>query len=240
MNDFNFQNFSAITEKLKENRIKFKKGLISRHKKNIEELKLEENKLSELKNELAEKTQQRIAAELSAHEAISKMEQTEANSIQQAKSMEESMEEARKQIVATTNKSTALSSQSATVKSDKEQRYRNILAKVHKEKDTNRKLQIKLKQLTNLLNDAKLASEREVEELSARLRIEMIDRKQSEADLKSIKDRVTERKMELEAPKIAPTPSPVLARDKRITQKMPAKIPQKIPQKSRPFASAVT
>jgi hypothetical protein len=63
-------------------------------------------------------------------------------------------------------------------------RYRNILAKVHKEKDTNRKLQIKLKQLTTLLNDAKLAGEREVEDLSARLRIEMMDRKQSEADVK--------------------------------------------------------
>jgi hypothetical protein len=58
------------------------------------------------------------------------------------------------------------------------------LAKVHKEKDTNRKLQIKLKQLTNLLQDAKLASEREVEELSARLKIELLDRKQSEQDMK--------------------------------------------------------
>ena len=40
MNDFNFQNFSAITEKLKENKKKFKRALISRHKKSIEELKV--------------------------------------------------------------------------------------------------------------------------------------------------------------------------------------------------------
>jgi len=138
MNDFNFQNFSAITEKLKENKKTFKRGLINRHKKNIEELKvcakvrlldlnliscqMEETKLIELKGELTNKTEQRIAAETNAHEAISKMEQVEAHSQQYAKQLEESLEEARKQIVASTNKSQAIASQTATVKSDKEQR----------------------------------------------------------------------------------------------------------------------
>lgn len=63
MNDFNFQNFSAIMEKLKENKKKYKKGLISRHKKSIEMLKLEETKLIDMKMELVEKTDQRIQTE---------------------------------------------------------------------------------------------------------------------------------------------------------------------------------
>jgi len=89
---------------------------------------------------------------------------------------------------------------------------------VHKEKDTNRKLQIKLKQLTNLLNDAKLASEREVEDLSTRLRIEMIDRKQSEADAKNLVHRINEKKSEAEGPSARVTPSPALSlsKDKKI------------------------
>lgn len=41
-----------------------------------------------------------------------------------------------------------------------------------------------MKQLTNILNEAKQASEREEEDLSARLRIELLDRKQAELDLK--------------------------------------------------------
>ena len=55
---------------------------------------------------------------------------------------------------------------------------------MHKEKDTNRKLQAKLKQLSNLLLEAKLASEREVEDLGGRLRVELLDRKQAETDAK--------------------------------------------------------
>lgn len=144
MNDFNFQNFSAITEKLKENKKKYKRGLISRHKKSIEMLKLEETKLINLNEELVEKTEQRVKAETVrnhsqlfnyfiiitisltheqlAHDTIAKMEQVEMNAQQYTKQLEESVEEARRQIIQTTNKSQATSSHTATVKSDKDQR----------------------------------------------------------------------------------------------------------------------
>lgn len=112
------------------------------------------------------------------------MENTEVTAAQYAKQLEESMEEARRQTIAATNKSQALASQTANLKNEKEQRYRNILAKVHKEKDTNRKLQIKLKQLTNILNEAKIVSDKEIEELNSKLKVELFDRKQAEADMK--------------------------------------------------------
>lgn len=57
-----------------------------------------------------------------AHETISKMEQAEMNAQQYTKQLEESLEEARRQIVQATNKSQAVSSQTASVKSDKDQR----------------------------------------------------------------------------------------------------------------------
>lgn len=41
MNDFNFQNYSSIMEILKENRKKFKREMIARHKKQIEILKVQ-------------------------------------------------------------------------------------------------------------------------------------------------------------------------------------------------------
>jgi hypothetical protein len=50
------------------------------------------------------------------------MEQADVQSQQQAKQLEEGMEEARKQIVATANKSISIASQAATAKNDKEQR----------------------------------------------------------------------------------------------------------------------
>ncbi len=40
MNDFNFQNYSAIMDRLKENKKKYKREMIARHKKQIEALQV--------------------------------------------------------------------------------------------------------------------------------------------------------------------------------------------------------
>lgn len=68
-------------------------------------------------------------------------------------------------------------------KAEKELKVRNLVAKIHKERDINQRLEKKVIAKTQELSEMKVASKKEIERLSEILRVELLDRKQAELDV---------------------------------------------------------
>ena len=73
--------------------------------------------------------------------------------------------------------------QTSRFKAEKELKVRNLVAKIHKERDANQRLERRVVGKTQELAEMKAASRREVERLAEVLRVELLDRKQAELDV---------------------------------------------------------
>lgn len=60
---------------------------------------------------------------------------------------------------------------------------RNLVAKIHKERDTNQRLEKKVISKTQELAEMKAAGRKEIERLAEILRVELLDRKQAELEV---------------------------------------------------------
>eukprot|EP01112_Ceratiomyxa_fruticulosa_P022789 TRINITY_DN8463_c0_g1_i2.p1 TRINITY_DN8463_c0_g1~~TRINITY_DN8463_c0_g1_i2.p1 ORF type:complete len:630 (-),score=129.55 TRINITY_DN8463_c0_g1_i2:117-2006(-) len=189
-NDFSYRNTSEIERRIHQNLIRYKKEATTRYKQEIAELLAIESRLTSAQNALEQERAVRVEKESLVAVSLQALELAEEKTKVQLSEIQETLGEKNKTISKCEARQNIITREISRIKTEGETKFRNLAAKVHKDKDTNLKFEKRLRMRILELDEMKQMHNKEIFQLQEQLKLELFDRRKAENDFKEVSERL--------------------------------------------------
>lgn len=187
INDFEYKFLNAIENRITDNQRRYKAEALIRFQREINSLRVDEDRLHRLEQELRDVTEEQRVKELEAQDKLKDMENIEEENRHKVFAINEVLQETSKSIQRSETKHVAVTKEISRFKAEKELKVRNLVAKLHKEKDFNQRLERKLAIAKQDFVMMREKQKQEIERLSEVLRREVADKRQAEMEAEQVR-----------------------------------------------------
>jgi chromosome segregation ATPase len=189
-NDFNYKHLTILEKKIKENQKDYKAAAVDRYKKEIGIWRANQVKLEETERRLLIAREELQEKENIVSIKMKTLEIAELEERERLKELKENIAEHTTQISKTEAKHISITHEASKIRADKEARYWSFVQKLHKEKDSNNRMEKRIKSKKQQIDEMKTKFDKEITSREEQLRIIMFDRNAAEMDYNSVQQQV--------------------------------------------------
>lgn len=191
LNDFSFKAFDAIERKVAENRRSFRQSAVTRFEQHLSSLTEDQAELARVKTELEEARSKRAEAEAVMEETIRSLEQTEDKCKDEQRSWQEKIMSSTKELNKTELLKLELEKSIVATKAEREKSYKALVTKLHHEKETKAKLELRVIVERRNTEEALAAISKDFDQLDASRKAAITDRDAARRGVDALREKVS-------------------------------------------------
>jgi predicted nucleic acid-binding Zn-ribbon protein len=186
LNDFDYRYAAMIQERCKFNQKNEYSTKATKYKKTIVDLVVSSESLHKLQDEISVENLKLKDANENLEGAQKVIEDTENDKETHIRILNNAISEQQKMIKDLSKDLALVNSEASKIRSDREQSYRSLLNRYHREKDVTLKLERKLRNVRNDYENTKIKCARDLRILEKNLQVANFDKNQAKGELDAV------------------------------------------------------
>jgi Ran GTPase-activating protein (RanGAP) involved in mRNA processing and transport len=192
LNDFAYKSFDAIERKVAENRRIFRSSTLYRFEQAVSALTEGDSELSHVRRDLEEVRDRRAKIEAVMEETIRTLEQTEEKCREEQKSWQERLITSTRELNKTELQKIEVEKAISAAKVDRERAYKALIAKLHHEKETKARIELRVIVERRNADETLAALAKDNEQLDSAHKAAIAERDSARHDVEELRKRVIE------------------------------------------------